>query len=118
MSRLTLKSISVNLGPDRTDRGGFVATSDAKRATVVGALAVAVLALPACATTAPQPASRGDASFVLRGVSKVEQIGQVTGAEAPGGTDRWAVNHTDLGSMFEADGKVWFVFGDTFGERD
>jgi hypothetical protein len=28
------------------------------------------------------------------------------------------VNFTDLGSMFEADGRVWFVFGDTFGERD
>ena len=95
-----------------------MATSDANRATVAGALAVAVLALPACSTTAPQLALQGDEPFVLRGVSNVEQVGQVTGAESPGSTDRWAVNHSDLGSMFEADGKVWFVFGDTFGERD
>jgi hypothetical protein len=51
-------------------------------------------------------------------VSGVEQLGQVTGADSPAKTDQYGVYGTDLGSMFQADGKTWFVFGDTFGERE
>jgi hypothetical protein len=56
--------------------------------------------------------------FVLADVTDVERVGQITGAEGPGDTTQYSVNFTDLGSMFEADGKVWFAFGDTFGPRD
>lgn len=79
------------------------------------AAAFAGIALVAC--TGPRVASDADAGFVLTGVSGVEQVGQITGAEGPGDTTQYAVNFTDLGSMFEHDGKMWFVFGDTFGER-
>jgi hypothetical protein len=57
-------------------------------------------------------------SFVLSGVSNVTRVAQLTGPDSPNATDRFGVAGTDLGSMFEHDGKVWFVFGDTFGQRD
>ena len=56
--------------------------------------------------------------FVLSGIANVTRVAQLTGPDSPNRTDRYGVAGTDLGSMFEADGKVWFVFGDTFGERD
>jgi hypothetical protein len=59
-----------------------------------------------------------DTPFVLSGVTAVEQLGAVTGPDSPGNTPQYAVDGTDLGSMFEFDGKTWFVFGDTFGERE
>jgi hypothetical protein len=55
--------------------------------------------------------------FVLDGVKDVTEVGQLTGPESPNKTDRYEVAGQDLGSMFEADGKTWFVFGDTFGRR-
>lgn len=58
-----------------------------------------------------------DAPFVLSSVTNVEQLGPITGADSPNATDQYGVHGTDLGSMFEFDGKTWFVFGDTFGER-
>ena len=84
--------------------------------TVTGLVASATL-LAACAG-APQPTvNQADAEFVLTGVTGVEQVGQVTGADSPSKTDQYAVHGTDLGSMFQFDRKTWFVFGDTFGER-
>ena len=56
--------------------------------------------------------------FVLSGVANVAKVSQITGPDSPNSTDRFGVAGTDLGSMFESDGKVWFVFGDTFGQRD
>ncbi len=56
--------------------------------------------------------------FVLSGVSNVEQVAQLTGPQSPNRTDLVRIAGTDLGSMFEAGGKVWFVFGDTFGTRE
>jgi len=56
-------------------------------------------------------------TFVLQGVSDVEQVSQITGAESPNRTDRFAVYGTDLGSMINDGDKTYFVFGDTFGER-
>ncbi|MEV6967229.1 DUF4185 domain-containing protein [Hamadaea sp. NPDC051192] len=58
---------------------------------------------------------RTDKPFVLTGVGGLTEIGQVTGV--PGGTDKYAVHGTDLGSMFSAGDTTYFVFGDTFGER-
>ncbi|MGV3712992.1 DUF4185 domain-containing protein [Pseudolysinimonas sp.] len=78
--------------------------------------AVAAVTLVGC-TTAPRIAADPDAEFVLTGVTAVEQVGQITGAEGPGDSTQYAVNFTDLGSMFEHKGKMYFVFGDTFGER-
>ena len=82
------------------------------------AIALTGVALVAGCSSAPElPVNPGDAPFVLTGVDAVTQLGQVTGADSPGRTDRYAVHGTDLGSMFQFDGRTWFVFGDTFGER-
>lgn len=76
----------------------------------------AALTLSACSTGTLS--NSPDSPFVLAGVTGIEQLGAVTGPDSPGKTDQYAVNGTDLGSMFNFDGKTWFVFGDTFGERD
>jgi len=55
--------------------------------------------------------------FVLGGVRNVHQVARVTGPASPNKTSRYDIGGQDLGSMFEADGKTWFVFGDTFGTR-
>jgi hypothetical protein len=55
--------------------------------------------------------------FVLAGVRDVRQVAQITGPDSPNRTLRFDVGGQDLGSMFQADGKTWFVFGDTFGKR-
>lgn len=88
-----------------------------RTAALITAAVAATVALPAC-SAGPRTATGGGADFSLSGVSSVTPIGQVSGAESPGDTTQYAVNFTDLGSMFEHNGKVWFVFGDTFGERD
>ena len=59
-----------------------------------------------------------DSPYVLDGVRNVTQVGQITGAEGPGDTTQWGVGFCDLGSMFEANGKVYFTFGDTFAARE
>ncbi|WP_129785156.1 DUF4185 domain-containing protein [Promicromonospora panici] len=89
-------------------------------APAVGALSL-VAGVGSTAVAGPDGADgldSRDEGFVLTDVTDVERVGQITGAEGPGDTTQYSVNFTDLGSMFEADGKVWFAFGDTFGERD
>ncbi|HZG77017.1 MAG TPA: DUF4185 domain-containing protein [Paenibacillus sp.] len=90
------------------------------RALAVGAVASSVVA--ACGAGEPgttelmlDPGGRG---FALKGVTNVEQVAQLTGADSLNRTDRYAVYGTDLGSMFNADDATYFVFGDTFGERE
>jgi hypothetical protein len=92
------------------------ARTAARRGIAIAIAAVIAVALPGCASS---QRTRADphAHFVLSGVDHVEAVGQITGADAPGDTTKYAADHMDLGSMFEAGGKVWFVFGDTFGER-
>ncbi|ASW57456.1 carbohydrate-binding protein [Plantactinospora sp. KBS50] len=83
------------------------------------ALSSAVLAL---AVVAASGCTGGDARpvepFVLNSVANVAQVAQLTGPDSINHTDRFDVAGQDLGSMFEADGRTWFVFGDTFGERE
>lgn len=90
-----------------------MARTSALRPALAG---VAALALVSC--SGPEVTPSPDDEFVLSGVASAERVGQITGLESPGETTKYAVNFTDLGSMFEHDGKMWFVFGDTFGERD
>jgi hypothetical protein len=56
--------------------------------------------------------------LTLQRVTGVAEVSQLTGPDSPNGTDAYGVAGQDLGSMFEADGKTWFVFGDTFGHRE
>ena len=58
-----------------------------------------------------------EATFVLQGVTAVEEVAQITGPDSINNTDRFAIAGTDLGSMFNIDDKTYFVFGDTFGYR-
>jgi len=87
-----------------------------RRATV--ALVCGAVLLAGCSAQAAPMRNPDDAPFVLTSVTGVEQIAPLTGADSASRTDQYGVYGTDLGSMFEFDGKMWFVFGDTFGERD
>lgn len=58
------------------------------------------------------------ATRTLAGVRDVAEVAQLTGPGGINNTAEYRVAGTDLGSMFEHDGKTWFVFGDTFGRRD
>ena len=80
----------------------------------ISVMVAVVLGAPGCSADGPPPAT----PFVLSGVANVTRVAQVTGPGSPNATDRFGIAGTDLGSMFEADGRVWFVFGDTFGRRD
>lgn len=58
-----------------------------------------------------------DEPFLLRNVSAVEKLSQITGEASPNKTDQYAVHGTDLGSMMNDGDKTYFVFGDTFATR-
>ena len=70
--------------------------------------------------------AEGDAQFryfwegvtpdgVIKGVEWFEEKGQVTGENSLNQTQsRWGQGSTDLGTMFELNGAVYMVFGDTF----
>ncbi|GAA3821134.1 MULTISPECIES: DUF4185 domain-containing protein [Amycolatopsis] len=50
-------------------------------------------------------------------VVETEQICKVTGADSINRTDRFAIHGTDLGILWDGgDGRVFVLFGDTFGE--
>ncbi|UFU04976.1 DUF4185 domain-containing protein [Ruania halotolerans] len=92
---------------------------------VSGGLAlVATLALLACSNPgtgggAP-PAGGGDpgGEFLVTEVANVTQIAQLTGPDSTiNDTESVAIAGTDLGSMFTAGERTYFVFGDTFGTR-
>jgi hypothetical protein len=58
-----------------------------------------------------------DAPFVLKGVSELTKVSQITGYDSPNKTDKYEVYGTELGSMINFKDKTYFVFGDTFGYR-
>lgn len=52
---------------------------------------------------------------VIKGVEWFEEKGQITGENSLNQTQsRWGLGSTDLGTMFELNGSVYMVFGDTF----
>lgn len=56
--------------------------------------------------------------FVLAGVDDLTQIAKLTGPGAINDTASVGVAGTDLGSMTTIGDKTFFLFGDTFGDRD
>ncbi len=58
-----------------------------------------------------------DKDFVLKGISDLTQVSQLTGADSPNHTEKYGVYGTDLGSMINDGDRTYFVLGDTFGER-
>lgn len=90
-----------------------------KRVALLGSLLLLPgLALPGCTDRSQPREAAVTAPFVLKGVTNVAEVSQLTGPDSANRTDRYQVVGTDLGSMFRAHGKTWFVFGDTFGQRD
>ena len=57
-------------------------------------------------------------AFRLTGVSEPTEVCQLTGPGAHNDTTGVMIAGTDLGSMWRANGRIWFAFGDTFGERE
>jgi hypothetical protein len=94
-------------------------TSSRNRWARTAALMVAI-ALTATTACTPTGAEMTDQAlpFVLSGVGNVTRVAQLTGPQSVNRTDRFEVAGQDLGSMFEMNGKTWFVFGDTFGQRE
>ena len=87
-----------------------------KRSALLIALALA-LVLAGCASSGGVPVADPEA-VALAGVGDVSTVMQLTGEDSPNETDEYLVHGTDLGSMFEHDGLIYFVFGDTFGPRN
>jgi hypothetical protein len=72
---------------------------------------VGVVDLSQADTSADQP-------FVLSGVSNLTEVAQLTGPDGMNDTESVMVAGTDLGSMLTIDDTTYFLFGDTFGERE
>ncbi|KIL38447.1 carbohydrate-binding protein [Gordoniibacillus kamchatkensis] len=97
------------------------------KSCVVPVLAIACLAAlgllaTSCRSGSSLAAGKGlaakpGASFVLTGTRGLTKVAQLTGAESINHTDKYNLYGADLGSMFNADGKTFLVFGDSFGKR-
>jgi hypothetical protein len=66
--------------------------------------------------TFPIPPLLPEKNRALKGVKEVVQIARLVGENAINDTPgRWGLYGADLGSMFDKDGKLYMVFGDSFG---
>src|SRR5690606_14293634 len=97
-----------------TDRGK-------RRRVAAASLSLAV----AAATSACSPATEAvpldpdqDKPFVLTGVSDGTRIARLTGPDVINDTAAVGVAGTDLGYMVNLGDRSYFIFGDTFGDRD
>lgn len=91
------------------------------RKTQMTSLLVLLLLLTACQGGDGVEKKMLDAdkkSFVLKEVSGLQKVAQLTGKGSLNQTDQYAVYGTDLGSMIHGEEATYFVFGDTFGERE
>ncbi|MGI5183552.1 DUF4185 domain-containing protein [Dactylosporangium sp. CA-152071] len=77
-----------------------------------------MLVLAGCTKETEPMIPTGNPPLVLGGVVNVRRVGQITGPDSPNRTDRFEIAGQDLGSMFQAHGRTWLVFGDTFGRRE
>ncbi len=82
-----------------------------------GTLVAAASDPDASTPASPGPGASGTLPFRLAGVSEPAEVCQLTGPGAHNDTSGVMIAGTDLGSMWESDGRIWFAFGDTFGER-
>lgn len=91
----------------------------ARRPLAATLVAASALTLGACSAGGPTVVDPNpDKPFVLAGVSDVTEIAQLTGPDAINDTVSVGVAGTDLGSMVNLGDRTFFLFGDTFGERD
>ncbi|MCL6444513.1 MAG: DUF4185 domain-containing protein [Alicyclobacillus sp.] len=85
-----------------------------------GSLAAALTLAPLTGASHAQASGQRPstaAPFVLKAVTDVQEIAQLTGKDSINKTDRYDVYGCDLGSMFNAGNRTYFLFGDTFGFR-
>jgi hypothetical protein len=102
------------------------ATTASSPATTVSLPSPSVPGSTTVSSAAPSTVTAGSAALLptaplpsrLAGVTHVTRVAQLTGPGSMNKTARYFVAGQDLGSMFQAGGKTWFVFGDTFGQRD
>jgi len=88
---------------------------------VIGLACLALSTTASCAVApgpAPPPGTGPDTPFRLDRVDNVTKVAQLTGHDSINHTGAVEVVGQDLGSMFDAGGRTWFVFGDTFGQRN
>ncbi len=87
----------------------------------VGMALAMTIAAPASAATpaaTATPAAAADPpGFRITAVEDPTRVCQLTGPGAFNDTGPVMIAGTDLGTMFDAGGRTWFAFGDTFGER-
>lgn len=91
-----------------------------RAALAFSAAALAAFLAASCAGTPRMGASAPEipaADLVLDGVSHLAPVAQLTGKDSMNRTDRYGVSGCDLGSMFQDNGRTYFLFGDTFGPR-
>ena len=81
-------------------------------------LAIITVGVTAFGVSACSTSTTTKEPFLLHGVENVVEVAQLTGPGSTNKTDRYEVAGQDLGSMFRAGGRTWFVFGDTFGRRE
>jgi len=79
---------------------------------------VSVAALAGCSGGASDIDPSQDRPFVLTGVSDLTEVAKLTGPEAINDTLSVGVAGTDLGSMVNVGDRTYFLFGDTFGDRE
>jgi len=94
---------------------------DSRAAARLGSASLAAIAaasLAGCVGGPPEVRGTQDDPFVLTGVRELTQVAQLTGPGAVNDTERAGVAGTDLGSMINLGDRTYFLFGDTFGERD
>lgn len=90
------------------------------RAAALALAGIAILGIGAGAVAGKSDPYLGGgkrAGFVLKAVTNVTQVAQLTGADSINRTGRYGVYGTDLGSMFNAGRRTYLLFGDTFGVR-
>ena len=68
------------------------------------------------ASPSTPPGQKPGPVYALKGVANVEVVARLIGKEAVNDTEgKWGISGTDLGSLFDKDGKMYLLFGDTFG---
>ena len=80
-------------------------------------LAAVTLAVPAQPSPWLPRVSPAPAHFILKTVTDVQQIAELTGAQSINHTNRYNLYGADLGSMFNQGRRTYLAFGDSFGPR-
>lgn len=73
---------------------------------------------PAWLTPAPVSDTAASGPYLVQGIKNARKVAQLTGPGAMNDTSKVLLAGCDLGHMFDAGDRTYFVFGDNFGKRD